>query len=447
MGFRFRRSVKLMPGVRLNVGTGRSSLSLGGLGATVNLSSRGARTTLGLPGTGLSWTSSTRSSSGRNRSTGGGRGPTQRQLEAQARRENQFRLQAAAEVQVAAAQSERQDLLDCWRDMPPVPGADDYAHACVERPFEGQALPVPVEAEERHRTVSAIEASVRTQRRWKGIGRWVFAVLMFPCVFGGVGGSLQNAIGNWSILFALLAYGGFVALCTVPWKRGTRALIAKRVETEWPERWNELQSSYQAYQEESTAWPERERERVEWTRRLVSGEQEVLEETVSSSLEDLDFPFETQCRVAVPDAENAFVLVDLPEIEDVIPEVRQQALKNGSVKEVRRTKAERNADYLHLIAGIALLLARAAIGAGPTLRRVHVAAYTQRRQRGTGLLADEYVYEAVFERSEVSAWVPATVDPVRVLKESPTNRLDLRDNGELKRIDPPGWGAELSAQP
>ncbi len=447
MGFRFRRSVKLMPGVRLNVGLGRSSLTLGGRGATVNLSSRGARTTLGIPGTGLSWTSRTGSSSGRNRSTGGARGPTQRQLEAQARRENQLRLQAAAETQVAAAQSVRQDLLDCWRDMPLVPSAEDYSRACIESPFEGQALPVPAEAEERRRLVSGIEASVRKDRGWTGIGLWGFAVLMFPCVFGGVGASLQNAIGNWSILFALIAYVGFVALCTVPWKRGTRALIAKRIETEWPERWNALQSDYQAYQEESTAWPERERERASWARRLVAGEQEALEETVSSSLEDLDFPFETQCRVAVPDSENAFVLVDLPEIEDVIPEVRQRALKNGTVKEVRRTKTERNADYLHLIAGIALLLARTAMGAGPTLRRAHVAAYTQRRKRGTGLVADEYVYEAVFERPEVAGWTPSTVDPVQVLTASPRNRLDLRDNGELKRIDPPGWMAEVSESP
>ncbi|MBX7117101.1 MAG: DUF4236 domain-containing protein, partial [Myxococcaceae bacterium] len=57
MGFRFRRSVKLFPGVRVNVGLRRSSLSIGGRGARVNLSSRGARSTFGVPGTGMSWSS------------------------------------------------------------------------------------------------------------------------------------------------------------------------------------------------------------------------------------------------------------------------------------------------------------------------------------------------------------------------------------------------------
>lgn len=56
MGFRFRKSVKLLPGVRLNFSTRGVSTSLGGRGATVNIGRKGARATVGLPGTGLSYT-------------------------------------------------------------------------------------------------------------------------------------------------------------------------------------------------------------------------------------------------------------------------------------------------------------------------------------------------------------------------------------------------------
>lgn len=60
MGFRFRRRLRVLPGVRLNVtGRGVRSVSVGRRGATVNLSGRGARLTLGLPGTGLSYTTAT----------------------------------------------------------------------------------------------------------------------------------------------------------------------------------------------------------------------------------------------------------------------------------------------------------------------------------------------------------------------------------------------------
>ena len=60
MGFRFRRSFKIAPGVRLNMGrTGFTSVSVGGKGLTANVGRRGVRTTVGLPGTGLSYTTST----------------------------------------------------------------------------------------------------------------------------------------------------------------------------------------------------------------------------------------------------------------------------------------------------------------------------------------------------------------------------------------------------
>jgi uncharacterized protein YraI len=55
MGFRFRRSLRVAPGIRLNLSKSGLSTSLGGRGASLNLGPRGTRTTLGIPGTGLSW--------------------------------------------------------------------------------------------------------------------------------------------------------------------------------------------------------------------------------------------------------------------------------------------------------------------------------------------------------------------------------------------------------
>jgi hypothetical protein len=55
MGFRFRKSIKLFPGVRLNLSKGGMSTSIGRPGATINIGKRGVRGTVGLPGTGLSY--------------------------------------------------------------------------------------------------------------------------------------------------------------------------------------------------------------------------------------------------------------------------------------------------------------------------------------------------------------------------------------------------------
>ena len=54
MAFRFRKSVKIAPGIRLNFSKSGVSTSIGRRGATVNISKRGTRITAGLPGTGIS---------------------------------------------------------------------------------------------------------------------------------------------------------------------------------------------------------------------------------------------------------------------------------------------------------------------------------------------------------------------------------------------------------
>lgn len=55
MPLRFRKSVQLAPGLRLNLSKGGPSLSVGKPGATMNFSSKGVRSTVGIPGTGLSY--------------------------------------------------------------------------------------------------------------------------------------------------------------------------------------------------------------------------------------------------------------------------------------------------------------------------------------------------------------------------------------------------------
>ena len=60
--FRFRRSIKLFPGVRWNIGKKSTSLSFGGRGASYTVGTSGSRTTVGIPGTGLSYTETSRSS-------------------------------------------------------------------------------------------------------------------------------------------------------------------------------------------------------------------------------------------------------------------------------------------------------------------------------------------------------------------------------------------------
>lgn len=75
MGFRFRKSKKILPGVRLNFSNKSVGVSLGGKHARVSVNSSGRKTySASIPGTGMSYvkTSSGKHTSGQNHSASGG---------------------------------------------------------------------------------------------------------------------------------------------------------------------------------------------------------------------------------------------------------------------------------------------------------------------------------------------------------------------------------------
>lgn len=70
MGFRFRKSVKILPGVRINFNKASTSITVGPKGLKHTISSTGRRTTtVGLPGTGLSYSTSSKASKTAQRQT------------------------------------------------------------------------------------------------------------------------------------------------------------------------------------------------------------------------------------------------------------------------------------------------------------------------------------------------------------------------------------------
>ena len=55
MAFRFRKSIRLFPGVRVNLAKSTPSASIGERGHTINIGEHGTRATVGLPGSGVSY--------------------------------------------------------------------------------------------------------------------------------------------------------------------------------------------------------------------------------------------------------------------------------------------------------------------------------------------------------------------------------------------------------
>lgn len=63
--FRFRRSFKLLPGIRMNLGKRGASFTIGGKGFKTTISGKRRTTTVGIPGTGLSYTTTSKNKRGK----------------------------------------------------------------------------------------------------------------------------------------------------------------------------------------------------------------------------------------------------------------------------------------------------------------------------------------------------------------------------------------------
>lgn len=65
MGFKFRKRIKIAPGVYINVGKTGVSTSIGKRGSTINIGKNGTKATFGIPGTGLSYSTKLSGKSGK----------------------------------------------------------------------------------------------------------------------------------------------------------------------------------------------------------------------------------------------------------------------------------------------------------------------------------------------------------------------------------------------
>ena len=143
MGFRFQKRIKIAPGVRLNLSKSGVSVSSGIRGATVNFSRRGTRATLGLPGTGLSYSTKI----GSKRRSKRGKATTEKQVskvrraDVKAKAKQIANARKQSEARVREHESSIQTLLGGWRNQLVHVDRDSYVAAAAIRPFKSSNPP------------------------------------------------------------------------------------------------------------------------------------------------------------------------------------------------------------------------------------------------------------------------------------------------------------------
>jgi hypothetical protein len=337
MGIRYRRSVKLIPGLRLNAGLRGLSLTVGPRGASVSLGGRGVYGNLGIPGTGLST---------RTRLTAT---PSMRRREAEREHTRQMNDVLRQENALKAAQTNDK--------------IEGVLNIHLKTPAPGSVRFIP-EMFPEHRPDAPLPKSAGfLGRLWKPHAR-------------------RMAAANEA---AKAQY--------------------ERASTEWQGR----AEAYEAAQQER--------------RRLVEelrfSDPVVMEEFLEERLSYVDWPRETSVSFDLVEAERKLLMdVDLPEIEDMPTQAASVSATGKSlrVKDLSDTQSRKN--YMRHVHGLGVRILGEAFASLPTVDLIVLSAYSQRPDRATGKIEDQYLYSVKVSREKwncVSFKNLADLDPVLCL--------------------------------
>lgn len=464
MGFRFRKSVKICKGVRVNFGLRGASLSVGGKGVRYNVGTRGISTTLGIPGTGLSYTARTPSLRGIHRP------PSRRTLRAaeyldwlsrllyrvepdgqlvftdsdgspapdwvirRFKREYADRVKAAYLEHHQRQNEPTQNLLTIHTRYFPIRAAEEWQTIQTKGKFKAIPFTVPQPSLEDITTLVRIDVLSRHTNVAPVLG-------IVGLAFAGAGLAALASAASWLGVILLV-----LAVASVALAFRTNSLLVRRCRDEIAELSPaQLETAFQQWQAEKSAHEAgEESRRIEFEaqedlrlarlRRLNSGDAEEMAQELEDALQSVEFPLDTEVSFRVVDATRLFLDVHLPDIEE-LPETKSTLLASGRASIRKKTQKELRQQYAVITHGLAFRLASLAFYILPTCSRVTVSGYTHSQPLPGAQTRDAYLFSIHVDKACYASLDISSLDPVVVFTLF-EHRRQLTKTSLLKEIEP-----------
>ena len=164
--------------------------------------------------------------------------------------------------------------------------------------------------------------------------------------------------------------------------------------------WERNKQNFEKQEEkaESEFYAENTR-KAEHISKLLANEPDAVSNAVDSWLKSVEFPFGFSVDFDIKDS-MLLVDLDLPEIEDMPLQYARQ-MADGSVKMKNRSKKAMREDYFQCVLGLGLFIASNLLGTAVGIEKIILSAYTQRAD-AKGLVNDDYIYSVKFDRSKMA---------------------------------------------
>lgn len=401
MAFRFRRTVSIFPGVRLNLGKRGVSVSAGMRGANVTIGRGGLFGNVGIPGTGLSYREKL------NKPNGGG---TRRNSRASRPSSGLPPLaEQIAQVQLNTTNGDIAILDSAGNDLgqDALDIAREHARAELENTLHQQ-----------------VDSHNQMMARIGAIHLGTPSPDAFPEM-------IPEPFETPSPAKPELRKRDWLAVICPARRRAIEASNERRR--------HRHQRAYLAWQHEKAEHERQETTRMSLYEKARKGDITAMESVLGDHLLDIDWPRDTELSFELSDdSKTLMVDVDLPEIDE-FPTTELRVYQRGigvSVDELSDTASRKL--YMAHVHGMGFRLIGESFACAPTLETVVLSAFTQVADTATGRVDDKYLYSVEVGRE---AWSRIhfdnldALDPVEALAAFELRR-DMSKTGIFRAIEP-----------
>ncbi len=390
MSLRFRKSIKLAPGIRMNLSGSGASWTLGPRGASVGIGKRGNFLNTGIPGTGLY---------SRQALSGGGGVP---------------RRPPKTTVTLLLSASVDDEGVITFKDS----DGNPVSEALIETAKKQQGPAIRALIQEKCDEINAqVEALGELH-------------LHAPSPNDSPTYQPQSFDVPRPIQPAPKALGFFANFF-----KGNAA----KIKTENANAQVDFEAELREWEAAKARFEDAERQKHELVAKAVSGDPDAMEAFFGEVLMDIVWPRETIASFEVRDGGTHLAFdVDLPEVEDMPIKTASVPLRGYrlSVRELGPTNIQKM--YATHIHSIGFRLLGEAFVMLPTVQEVTLSGYSQRRSKTTGEEKDEYLFSVVVPRS---SWEDINFDGLQYIDvvESFTRfkiRREMTKTGIFKAVQP-----------
>ena len=388
MGFRFRKSVKIAPGIKLNLSKSGGSLSLGDRGATVNISSRGVRTTYSIPGTGISYVTQTSlGGSTRSSSSYSSNRSAYKELLRQQKEEEKQRLLQEAEECYHLFQEKIDSLVNILRNREKQPF--DWESFVTPRGEYQPKIYKPSIFLEPEKTFS--EETLKQEIRGKKARLYITYFLV------GLGFILLFKSFWASLLLFILAVASYAFERNQLEKLSDQCLQARLKEEN--DKFNRSrQRTYKNYmakielekaeyqkaeEERKQIWNSEEQYRERLRKSINSQDPEPLAELLEVELSNEDLPIPLVFDIEFVNVSSVSIFMELPEL-DVVPEEKMSLTKTGKLSVRKMTQKDKFKLYSDICTGLTLRLVYETFRVVYSVNTVEVYGLTERVNLASG---------------------------------------------------------------